>query len=86
MATSDYSLSPGEAAAIVGCPTRTILTAINAGRLPARRYNARVIRTSRQHLAAWLAVVEAPPAQSAQLTQLALVNRDKSKPETLPAA
>ena len=43
-------LTPGECADLAGCPTKTVLHAIAAGGLRARRFNRRVILVARQDL------------------------------------
>lgn len=53
MIENSQSYSPGEAAVVCSVPRRTILAAIKAGRLRAARFNARVIRISRNDLLAW---------------------------------
>lgn len=45
--------SPGEAAAVLGISTRTVLRAIASGRLRAIRVNSRVLRISAADLEAW---------------------------------
>lgn len=53
MIESAKTYSPGECAVTCGVPTRTILTAIRKGELPAVRFNARVLRIARSDLLAW---------------------------------
>jgi excisionase family DNA binding protein len=47
--------SPSEAAEMLGLSVRTLRRAVNAGELPAIRYNSRVWRFSAVDLAAWFA-------------------------------
>ena len=51
-------MSIKRAAEFAGCPVSTIRTAMKRGELPVRRFNAKVIVTTRRFLLQWLAEID----------------------------
>ena len=51
MLTNQKTFSPGEVAAVLGIPVKTVMAAIRRGDLEAARYNQRVIVIDRDALA-----------------------------------